>query len=147
MTVGARGPVGKRGPVKAGHRTKEELDVEKLDVIGPVDRPDELGFDAHPLVEDFFESLKNSGQSQFYEPSDWQAARFVCFQMNEHIAYMLTTGKVNSNSFAAIWSSMNDLLATEGSRRRVKLEIDRSQGEAEVVDFMSAYKEMLKGSE
>ena len=145
--MGARGPLSKRGPVKAGHRTKEELEVDKLDVIGPVERPEDLGFDAHPLVVDFFESLKESGQSAFYEPSDWQAARFVCFQMNEHIKYMTKTSKVNSNSFTSIWSAMNDLLATEGSRRRVKLEIDRSQGEAEVVDFMAAYRDMLKGTE
>ncbi|ONI88222.1 hypothetical protein ALI144C_07155 [Actinosynnema sp. ALI-1.44] len=45
--------------------------------MGPVDVP-ELGLDEpHPLIVDFYESLKHSAQSQFYEPSDWQFARFT----------------------------------------------------------------------
>lgn len=143
---GKGGRIPRRGEVRGGHYTKEQQEAMKpqqVVALGAVEIPDHLGFDAYPLVIEFFESVKSSGQAQFYEPSDWTALKFVCFQMNEHIKYMMKTGKVNSNSFSALWSAMNDLLVTEGSRRRVKMEIDRNQSEAEVFDFQSAYAEML----
>ena len=121
--MGQRGPIGKRSDQKMGHRTKAELaGTEKFSMEGTVEVPDlDLG-EVHPLVRDLYNSLKESGQSHFYEPSDWQVARIVCQQLNRY----LCGGKQNSQMFGELMSAFGSLMMTEGDRRRLKLEIDRA---------------------
>ena len=101
-----------------------------------------LDFPAHPIAEAWYHSLAESAQSVFFEPSDWQAARLVAFDLTRH----LNAGRMSAQSFAAIWSAMGDLLTTEAARRRVRLEIDRTSREqvdateAAKVTAMEAYR-------
>jgi hypothetical protein len=80
----------------------------------------------HPIAHDWYCSLAASGQSQFFEPSDWEAARYVAEVMTKNLE-----GKFSAVAFAAVWSAMTDLLTTEGARRRVRLEVERGGGEVE----------------
>ncbi|MEO6733765.1 MAG: hypothetical protein ABIN01_21255, partial [Ferruginibacter sp.] len=59
-------------------RNKDEAGpVEKITAAGAVGVP-ALGLpDPHPIISDFYESLTESAQARFYEPSDWQFARFT----------------------------------------------------------------------
>ena len=80
--MGARGPIGKRSEELMGHRSKEEKDaVTKapgaLEV--PVPDPDDLW---HPIAKRWYEALAASGQSRFYEPSDWAAAQYAAEAMS-----------------------------------------------------------------
>jgi hypothetical protein len=75
----------------------------------------------HPLAVGWYESLKISGQSQFYEPSDWAAAQVAAWYITELVR------KPSSVAFSAAWSAMGALLTTEGERRRVRLEIERQK--------------------
>ena len=67
----------------------------------------------HTLAVGWYESLKISGQSQFYEPSDWAAAQVAAWYITELVR------KPSSVAFSAAWSAMGALLTTEGERRWV----------------------------
>lgn len=119
--MGTRGPVGKRSEEVMGHRSKEEKEsVTKapgaLEV--PVPEPQEHW---HPIAADWYRALEKSGQSRFYEPSDWAAAQYAAEAMSRN----LDQGRFSAQMFAAVWSAMNDLLTTEGDRRRVRMELQR----------------------
>lgn len=111
----------KRAAQRLGHRTKAELaEVSRVQVVGPVKVPP-ADRSWHRVAREWYLSLKDSGQVQHYEPSDWQAARFVAFEMSR----MLNADLISPTMFKAIWTAMSELLTTEGARRRVKLEVDR----------------------
>lgn len=118
--MGERGPVPKRSSERR-RRNKET----KPDIVAPLAAVVEApAVDAkwHPIAKDWYESLKTSGQAQFFEPSDWQAARFVAEVMSKNLRQ---TKKFSAVLFAAVWSAMSDLLTTEAARRRVRMEIER----------------------
>lgn len=81
--------------------------------------------DWHPLARDWFVSLSQSGQSQFYEPSDWQTARIAATAMSRE----LFRDSIRSTMLAEFMSIAESLLTTEGDRRRVRLELERDSGE------------------
>lgn len=91
---------------------------------GPVTIP-ELPEKTHPIARGWYESLKDSGQSQFYEPSDWHAAIVVA----DMLTRLLSREQTSAVLFAAAWSAMGELLSTEGSRRRLRMEIERVKPE------------------
>lgn len=132
------GPVPKRSDQRI-RRNKDDVPIEKLEVIGAVTIP-ELGIaDPHPFITDFYQSLADSGQAKYYEPSDWQYARWLCFAMNDYI----TGAKPSAVMFQSINAALSDLLITEGERRRVRLEIERGQNsgaEAEVTSIEDYFK-------
>lgn len=136
--MGERGPVPKRSEDRI-RRNKDEAPVEKLDIQGPVDVPD-LGIEnPHPMITDFYASLRDSAQSRFYEPSDWQFARVTMHFLNQQIKSSRPSGQ----TLATLSSMLTELLVSEGSRRRVRLEIERNKAEAEVFDVADRFKKMF----
>ena len=125
--MGERGPAPKR---ESQRRRQNKTDpAERVVVEGPVEQPDPPeGLGGRALA--WYRSLAESGQAQFYEPSDWQVA-LVCAQA---IDLFMETGR--ATLLAEVRALQSQLLATEGERRRVKLEVDRGGGEesADVVD-------------
>lgn len=121
--MGARGPVGKRKQDRLGNVTKAELEsvthARGADVV-EVPAPDP---EWHEIARDWFASLAQSGQSRFYEPSDWQRARYVAEAMSRN----LNAGRFSAQLFAAVISSAGELLDTEGARRRLRLELERGK--------------------
>jgi hypothetical protein len=93
----------------------------------------------HPVAVDWFESLKESGQSAFYEPSDWATARYVATAMSTN----LKGERFSSMLFSSVMSAMTDLLTTEGARRRARVELERAEPEAEPasVAIMARYRD------
>jgi hypothetical protein len=77
----------------------------------------------HPMARDWFESLASSGQAAFYQPSDWQTARVWA----EVLSRQLASDKMSAVMVQAWASSASELLTTEGSRRRGRLELERHQ--------------------
>jgi hypothetical protein len=111
----------KRMGERLGHVTRaERASVSATQMVGEV-KPPRLPSGMHPIARRWFNALRASGQSQYYEPSDWEAAVFVA----EAITRTLNTRRFSSQAFAAVWQAMGDLLTTEADRRRVKIEVER----------------------
>jgi hypothetical protein len=136
--MGTRGPIPKRSEERI-RRNEDEGPIETLQVQGEVDIPDLNIPEAHPLVVDWYNSLKESAQNKYYEPSDWQTARIVAHFLDRE----LKSFKPNGQMVATLHSYMTDLLVSEGARRRVRLEIERNVAEAKVIDLSDRFKELL----
>lgn len=92
----------------------------------------------HPVARRWFESLSSSGQSVFYEPSDWAAAwvlaESISRELNpqpitvgsgEHATVEMVEVPPKGASLAAWLKGMTALLVTEGDRRRASVELQR----------------------
>ncbi len=132
------GPIPKRSDQRI-RRNKPDVQIEKVESIGTVQMPD-LGFDdPHPMVVDFYLSLADSAQSRFYEPSDWQFARF-CLHF---VDYLLKSQRPSGQLLATVQSMLTELLVSEGARRRVRLEVERSQSGGDVLDVADLFRARL----
>lgn len=142
--MGTRGPIPKRSELSRGHRTKAELAaVEKPTVVAvvPVVQPD-ADPSWQPMARDWYTSLAHSGQAVYYQPSDWQTARVWA----EVLSRQLTGSRLSAQMIAAWSTAAGELLTTEGSRRRAKLELqtalsddDEDAALAAVTDISSRF--------
>ena len=144
--MGVRGPISERTDTVV-RRNKPEVPVTKIPVIGPVEPPElaleELGLPFHPLVTDLYESIKDSAQSKYYEPSDWQMARITLNELNVH----LWQTKKSAMYLTTINQMLTSLLLTEGDRRRVRMEVERNQTEGgDVIDVAEMFRQKLQQS-
>ncbi|TDC92365.1 hypothetical protein E1161_13410 [Saccharopolyspora aridisoli] len=137
--MGTRGPVPKRSEQRI-RRNRTDQPTESVTELGAVSAPD-LGLDdPHPLVAEWYRALTESAQSRYFEPSDWQTARFVAHTMDRYVR----SSKPSSQMFAALMSAMSDLLVTEGARRRARIEIERGQVEERAsVSALAEYRRSL----
>ena len=138
--MGKRGPVPKRTAARR-RRTTDGVETTITQREGRA-LPPQLPEDAHPLARAWYDSLAASGQSNYYEPSDWAAAVYVA----EAITRNLTARRFSHQAFATIFSAMTDLLTTETSRRRVRMEIEHARDEEESAAGVAAindYRAML----
>ncbi len=136
--MGVSGPVGKRSDQRV--RRNKNVPVDKIEAAGPVDAP-ELGLtDPHPIVVDLYAALPESAETQYWEPSDWQWARVQCHFLSQ----LLWSRKPSAQMLQTISSAMSDLLITEGSRRRVRLEIERSQSEGQLIDVAALFRKQME---
>ncbi|MBA0054286.1 hypothetical protein E0L36_26575 [Streptomyces sp. AJS327] len=103
--------------------------------------------DWHPIATRWFEALAESGQSQFYEASDWATAVYVADAMSRN----LKQGRFSAQLFQSVMSAMTDLLTTEGARRRARVELERETGpdpaEAARVTLMDSYRKAAGGGD
>lgn len=120
--MGARGPAPARSDQRR-RRNKPEKPIEKVELEGDVVIPEPGEW--HATAVDWYRSLKDSGQSRYFEPSDWQAAHFCAALMHECLS-----GPVNAQLVGQVRAMMADLLTTEGARRRAGVEIERAQAES-----------------
>lgn len=124
--MAAKGPTPKRSEERHGHRAKAELAAVDTSAKGstPVEWP-EPEQHWHPAVTRWFRSLQTSGQAVWFEPSDVAAAVYAAEGMNQN----LSGEKFSAMLFTAVWTAMGDLLTTEASRRRLRIELEKAQAE------------------
>lgn len=97
----------------------------------------------HDLAVELYESLEHSGQSHFYERSDWATALIVCESLSRDLraqplidadgkAVLDVNGQpimrrlpLRGASLSAYLRALQSLMATEGDRRRLRLELQR----------------------
>lgn len=115
------GPPPKRSSQRR-RRNSDGVEVESAPLRVELEQP-ECREDLHPRAAGWYRSLASSGQARFYTDSDWQVA-LICA---EAIDLFMKTGR--ATLLAEIRSLQSQLLATEGERRRVKLELERSKSE------------------
>lgn len=136
---GAGGPPPKRESQRR-RANKPEVPVEiAVDGDPLVADPDP---DWHPIARMMWDGLRSSGQSVFYASSDWATAFALCESMSrEFAAQPVVTGPSDDKQVEwvkfppkaaalASWSKMlAGLMATEGDRRRLRLELVRQGAE------------------
>ena len=118
---GSGGPV----PKRSGQRRRaNKPDVPIIQAAGaesvPIPGPIELW---HHLAREWFESLKVSGQAQFFEPSDWAQARIWA----DLLSRALLSDRPSGMMIAAWAAGASELLTTEGARRRMRIELERAK--------------------
>jgi hypothetical protein len=94
----------------------------------------------HELAKQFYDSLEESGQSAFYEPSDWAYAQYICEAMSRNLQQ---GGRMSAQMLQAVLSGMTSLLATEGDRRRMRVELSKAQeadpDETAAIEWLEQY--------
>jgi hypothetical protein len=103
----------------------------------------------HPTAELFYLSLAKSGQAIFYEPSDWATAYLVAEQIHYALEprpvqigtdsegnpeYRTMTVPMNGAALQAFLKAAASLMATEGDRRRLRIELDRKKRADEAIE-------------
>jgi hypothetical protein len=134
------GPIPKRSDQRV-RRNATDIPIDKVEIIGPVDVPDLDISDPHPLVIDLYESLKDSAQAKFYEPSDWQFARLSMHFVNK----LVNRPNPSAQMLASVNQMLTALLMTEGDRRRVRMEVERNPGGGEVLNVADLFRQKLGG--
>jgi hypothetical protein len=81
----------------------------------------------HPLAAAWYQSLSASGQSRFYEPSDWMTAQVIAEGIDSFAR------EPRASLLSTILSGSANLMVTEGDRRRLRLELVRAEQEASSV--------------
>jgi hypothetical protein len=117
---GRGGPVPKRAEDR---RRRNKVNIDTVEMVGEVEIPP-ADDNWHDLAIEWYESLAKSGQSRYYEPSDWTTARYIAEAMSRNL---LNPRGFSDKLFAAVLSGMGNLLTTEGERRRVRMEIERAK--------------------
>jgi hypothetical protein len=132
------GPIPKRSDQRRRRNASNQVDTVAMSETVAV--PELALTDVHPIAADMYRALTESGQAQYFEPSDWQRARLMC----EMVSRLLDAGKLSSMLYAAIQADMNALLFTEGERRKVRMEIERGVADTSAQDArvsqMAAYR-------
>jgi len=132
--MGKRGPAPKRSSERI--RRNADYNVETVKVDGVVEQPP-LDIDGlHRVAVDWYESLAESGQAMYFEPSDWQLARILAVYISEQ----MYASRPSAQMLQAILQGMNELLVSEKSRRQVAMEIERQQHQAAVVDLAAEFR-------
>jgi hypothetical protein len=138
--MAGRGPIPKRADQRHGHIskaaraavTKAPTGVAHIDFPPPAE-------DWHPLARDWYLSLAHSGQTAYYEPSDVA----VAVVWSEVLSRQLYAERISAVMIQAWASSAAELLTTEGSRRRARLELERGVGDRDEeasVTMLDAYR-------
>lgn len=111
-------------------------------VLKPVTIP-EPDPEWHPIARMMWDSLARSGQSDFYQDSDWAYAYNACEELDKY----KRAGRRSAQMFAALQSCWTNLMFTEGDRRRLRIELGEENPEAEdaSITAITALQDALKG--
>lgn len=160
--MGTRGKVPKR-PEERRRRNKDEGAQIEGTASTEVTMPpaDE---EWHRIAKQLYESLADSGQSEFYEPSDWAMAYMIAESISRDLEPQVVgiaerTGEavfekvpMKGASLSAYLKSFNALMVSEGDRRRNGIALKRAgsdpgaaQKDADNVVAMEKYKKAAKG--
>lgn len=137
--MGVTGPVPKRSDQRI-RRNKPDVEIETVRALGAVVVPEFDVPEAHPFVRELYLSMKESAQSRYFEPSDWAYAKFTL-----HFAdVLLKSHRPSGQLLSTVQSMLTDLLVSEGARRRVRLEVERSGASGgDVLDVADLFRQRL----
>lgn len=137
---GKRGPVPARTETLIGHSAKEKQEaVTKIAMSGRVAPPNpnpEWG----PAARALYDAALESGQSKYYEPTDWWMLLFTCREVDSYC----NDKRPSAFNLQVLLQMFSQLLLTEAERRRVQVEIDRGPTEDPVeAAAQQFYKDMM----
>ncbi|AFV51325.1 hypothetical protein FDG66_gp05 [Streptomyces phage phiCAM] len=136
------GPVPNRESDLARPRERKGSDVQS--VTKGVARPAKIpnaDREWHPIARRLWDSLKTSGQQDYYQSSDWALAYSLC----EDLSYYKKSGKRSGQMLQTIYSAFERLLVAEGDRRRVRIELHEpeDEGDTAAVVAIADYRQEL----
>ena len=159
------GPVPKR-EAERRRLNRPDVDVEHVDLAKLIAEDvyiPEADESWEPIAKMWYESLKSSGQSIFYEGSDWATAYLIAESISrdlgEQVVGVTPGGDIlrdfipmKGASLSAYLKAMGSLLVTEGDRRRLRIELEREKarqaaaggGEANVVQITQTRQDRFK---
>lgn len=126
--MGTRGPIPNRSedlarPRERNGEARQQGEITKGELYATtVPRADP---EWHPIARRLWDGCKTSGQSQYYQNSDWALLYSICDDLSEY----KSSGKRSSMMATVIYSSLSTLLVSEGDRRRARLELQAPQVE------------------
>lgn len=172
----APGPVGKREEERR-RRNKPEVPVEKVNLDELISQEVEIPVadeNWEPLTRAYWDSFKHSGQSIWYEPSDWMTAYTLMEVLDRWLkpqdVKVGQTGSMGQEAgggdieyvfeakivaipgsvLSSILKGLTSLMATEGDRRRLRIELERKKaidaalaGDGKVVSIAKTREEAL----
>lgn len=157
--MGQHGPIPK-APEQRRRRNKPAVPIDRTQGAQGA-QPPAAEESWHPIARAWYESLAASGQSFWYEPSDWATALMVAENISRDlkprpIGVHPETGEpvlakvaMSGASLSAYLRAMTNLLVTIGDRRRAAVELERetavSEGSDEVVVDLDAARRRLAG--
>jgi hypothetical protein len=139
--MGTRGPIPKRSTQR---RRSNSADTDSAPAVGVEYEPDPADENWHPVAKAFYEAAAMSGQTHYYEPSDWVLLWLTCENMSrdlkpKYIGVDPETGQIvrsrqpiSGSSLNAYNRVMQELLITEGARRRSRIELVRGDTDPKV---------------
>jgi len=77
----------------------------------------------HEMAKEWYGSLSDSGIAAFYERSDWATAMIVAEELTHY--FNTSTSRRSAQMLTALFSMMTSLGATEGDRRRMRIELEK----------------------
>lgn len=121
-----RGPVPKRSDQRVRRNKPEGPATTRIAGALEVQAPAE-DRSWHISAKRWYRSLKKSGQQVFYEPSDWAYAQLAA----DLLSAEMSREKPRAVMISQILSMMDNLLTSEGARRRVRIELLRAERDQE----------------
>lgn len=116
-----RGPAPK--PESQRRRRNKPESQGEADVVPGVaaaGRPDELGFEAHPMVEALWDALGDSVEGKFYSAADWQRVRMELWFGQQ----LLSSGKTpGAQAWSVFQAGLAELLVSPADKRRAGIEM------------------------
>lgn len=145
--MGRRGPLPKRSDEphsrRAGMDARDKAKDGFIYTTSPagnhvtIPEPDP---DWHHIARYLWDGMLESGASRFYESTDWAVLFSVC----DDITYYKRCGKRSGQMLASINSMLTSLLCTEGDRRRVGIELQKTQEQAAESEGIAYMRDFLK---
>lgn len=139
--MGTRGPIPKRDEerIRRNKTGEDGRETQTVEMVGDVEIP--AAEFLTDVVRELWDSLALSGQAKFYEPSDWAYAKLTLQILDGTLA---NNGQPSAMMLASVDSMMKSLLLTEGERRRMRLEVQRVEAEAVLVNASDRFKERFE---
>lgn len=153
--MGQRGPAPKRSEERR-RRNKDGVETTTVDIAELISQDvviPEADENWEELTITYWESFQRSGQAVFYEPSDWMTAYMLMevldrwlkpqdVRVGEYRPGAQEGGEVEytfeakiipipGNVLSSILKGLTSLMATEGDRRRLSVELERKKAREE----------------
>ena len=98
----------------------------------------------HPIAMMLYEGARRSAIREFFEPSDWAALFVLLETVSQHMhpqPVVIQNGKdagqvvmvqqpMSGALLGSVMTALNNLMFTEGARRRLRIEVERVAGSA-----------------
>lgn len=133
----------KRSDQKLGHAKTARTDPQHPD---NADRPRAIGKATQPElvkcwpeeapvplgpVQNLWNAMATSGFDEYFTDADWQGAAIQLLNLHYIVVEMMEKGSLSALKSAEMRSIMADLLVLESARRRLRIEVQRADPDAE----------------
>ncbi|WLW38554.1 minor tail protein [Streptomyces phage Vanseggelen] len=128
------GPIPNREADLARPRERKGSDVQSVTkgVMLPTKIPN-ADREWHPIARRLWDSVKASGQTAFYQQSDYAVLYSLC----DDLSHFKKSGKRSSQMAQTIYSALGNLLVTEGDRRRARIELHEPEDEGDTAAVLA----------